>query len=303
MIIIPPYLSTGDVIGMVCPSGFMAADKVRDCIQTLQQWGFEVKAGRTVGSQFHYFSGTDDARINDLQMMLDDERIRAVFCARGGYGLSRIIDKIDFTAFQKNPKWIIGFSDVTILHAHLYSNFNTASLHAPMAAAFSDGGSKNEYVRSLLHALQNVPSAYQCEANSLNIQGIATGELVGGNLCLLAHLIGSRSSIDTRGRILFIEDVGEYIYSIDRLMQQLKRAGLLSNLAGLIVGSFSDMKDTTIPFGATAYDAIYEAVKACHYPVCFNFPVGHTNKNLALKHGVSYRLAVSADHVLLTEKH
>ncbi len=303
MIKIPPYLHPGDTIGLVCPSGFMPAEKVQACIQTLQQRGFAVKVGSTVGSQLNYFSGTDEARLSDLQMMLDDEQIKAVLCARGGYGLSRIVDRINFTAFRKNPKWIIGFSDITILHAHIYQALGVASLHAPMAAAFNDGEYQNQYVQSLLQALEGAPAAYHCEANSFNRQGAATGELVGGNLCLLAHLIGSQSSIDTGGKILFIEDVGEYIYNVDRLIQQLKRAGMLRNLAGLIVGSFSDMKDTTIPFGASVYEVIKDVVKGYDYPVCFNFPVGHTKENYALKHGLYHELSVTTTEVILTEKH
>lgn len=303
MITIPEYLAQGDTIGAICPSGSMAYDKMETCLEVLAQWGFTVKHGKTLGTQFNYFSGTDEERLTDLQEMLDDENVKAILCARGGYGLSRMIDKIDFSSFRRRPKWIIGYSDITILHSHLFQNYAIASLHAPMAAAFNDGGSETEYVQSLLKAITGKQSIYKSESYKLNKEGTTTGELVGGNLCLLAHLVGSNSSIDTQGKLLFIEDIGEYIYNIDRLMLQLQRAGKLEDLAGLIVGSFTDMKDTVIPFGASVYDVIYEKVKDYNYPVCFNFPVGHMQENYALKHGVIHMLEVNENGIVLTEKH
>jgi muramoyltetrapeptide carboxypeptidase len=303
MITIPDYLKEGDTIGVICPSGYMPFENMEICLQVLEQWGFKVQKGKTLGTHFNYFSGTDEERLADLQYMLDDTTIKAILCARGGYGLSRIIDKVNFETFTTKPKWVIGFSDITILHSHIFSNYNIASLHSPMAAAFNDGGSETEYVQSLLKAITGNPFSYYCEPYKLNKQGKATGELVGGNLCLLAHLVGSNSSINTKGKILFIEDIGEYLYNIDRLMLQLQRAGMLDELAGLIVGSFTDMKDTTIPFGASVYDIIYDKVKDYLYPVCFNFPVGHTAENYALKHGISHILEVTENAVTLTEKH
>ena len=302
MTITPPYLQSGDTIGVICPSGFMPYEKAQTCLQTLQQWGFALKPGKTLGTQFHYFSGTDEERLNDLQTMLDDENIKAILCARGGYGVSRIIDKIKWDKFLLKPKWIVGFSDITILHSHLFQNYNIASLHSPMAVAFNDGGSKNEYIQSLRKALLGVDYSYQCEAHPLNKQGKASGELVGGNLCLLAHLIGSKSSAKTKGKILFIEDVGEYIYNIDRQMIQLKRAGQLDELAGLIVGSFTDMKDTTVPFGQTIYELIRDKIKEYDYTVCFDFPVGHSTKNYALKHGMIHSLKVSEKGAVLASE-
>jgi muramoyltetrapeptide carboxypeptidase len=300
-IITPPYLKQGDTIGIICPSGYMAYEKAQTCIDTLQQWGFKIKVGKTPGNQFHYFSGTDEERLNDLQSMLDDDKVKAVLCARGGYGLSRIIDKIDFISFERNPKWIIGYSDVTILHAHLYSKLNTASLHAPMASAFNNNGSENEFVQSLRKALDGDLSNYLCSAHSLNKNGEAKGELVGGNLSLLIHIIGTSSDFDTNNKILFLEDVGEYLYNIDRMMMQLKRAGKLENLAGLIIGGFTEIKDTTIPFGQDAYDIILDKVKEHDYPVCFDFPVSHTERNYALKFGLTHQLNITNEKVLLKE--
>lgn len=301
MIKVPPYLKKGDTIGIVCPAGYMPVAKAQTCIETLQQWGFNVKVGITLGNQFNYFSGTDEERLNDLQQMLDAKEVRAILCGRGGYGLSRIIDQLDFTKFKRHPKWLIGYSDITVLHAHLYNKLKTASLHSPMAAAFNDGGAENEFVQSLKKAIAGKKINYITTTHELNRKGIAEGELVGGNLSLVCHLIGSASDIYTKNKILFLEDVGEYIYHIDRLFMQLKRAGKLDKLAGLIIGSFSEMKDTTIPFGQSVYELIHNKVSAYNYPVCFDFPVGHSDKNYALKVGVKHVLKVGKYNVSLKE--
>ncbi|AXY77712.1 LD-carboxypeptidase [Paraflavitalea soli] len=302
MVKVPGYLEPGDTIGITCPAGYMAAAKAQTCIETLQQWGYQVKVGATLGSDSAtYFSGTDDERLGDLQSMLDDDTVKAILCGRGGYGMGRIIDRVDFKAFKKNPKWIIGFSDITVLHAHLYSNYKIASLHAPMAAAFNDEGFNNEYVQSLRKALEGKTARYSCEAHDFNHKGEAIGELVGGNLSLIAHGIGTPSDIKTKGRILFLEDVGEYLYNIDRMLYQLKRGGKLDKLAGLIIGGFTDNKDTERPFGKTVYEIIHEVVKGYDYPVCFNFPVSHEKENYALKVGVGYKLKVGKGKVVLEE--
>ena len=302
MIKTPPYLEKGDTIGIVCPAGFMTVEKIKTCVDTLQAWGYQVKLGKTVGGNSQtYFSGTDEERLNDFQQMLDDDEMKAVLCGRGGYGMGRIIDQIDFKKFKKNPKWIIGYSDITVLHCHLYSNYTISSLHAPMAGAFNDDGYKNEFVGSLKNALEGKKIKYSCAAHEFNQKGEAIGELVGGNLALLAHLVGTESDLKTKGRILFIEDVGEYIYNIDRMIYQLKRSGKLSKLAGLIIGGFSDMKDTERPFGKTVYETIKEIIKDYDYPVCFDFPVSHTDRNYALKIGVGYKLKVSKNKVTLEE--
>ena len=302
MIATPPYLEKGDVIGIVCPSGYMPVEKASECIRVLnEEWGFQTKVGKTLGNQFNYFSGTDEERLNDFQQMLDDDAVKAVLCARGGYGLSRIIDKINFKKFKKQPKWIIGFSDVTVLHSHLYSNYYIASIHAPMAAAFNDAGYISRFVQSLRNALEGKKLRYSCDPHECNKKGEAIGELVGGNLALLAHLIGTDSDVKTRGRILFLEDTGEYLYNIDRMMYQLKRSGKLSKLAGLIIGGFTDNKDTERPFGQTAYEIIYDVVKEYDYPVCFGFPVSHGKENYALKIGVGYKLRVGKSKVNLEE--
>ncbi|UAY52566.1 S66 peptidase family protein [Ferruginibacter albus] len=297
--IIPPYLKKGDTIGIACPAGYMEAAKAQACIETLQQWGFQVMVGKTLGSNSdNYFSGTDEERLDELQAMLDDESIKAILCGRGGYGVSRIIDKIDFKKFKRNPKWIIGFSDITVLHAHLNSKLKVASLHGPMAGAFND---KNEFVLSLQKALAGKKTNYHCAVHSFDRQGNATGELVGGNLALLVHLIGTASDVNTKNKLLFIEDIGEYTYNVDRMFHQLKRSGKLQNLAGLIIGGFTDMKDTVRPFGKTVYEVINDIVQEYTYPICFGFPVSHEKENYALKVGGKYELKVAKTKVSLKE--
>jgi muramoyltetrapeptide carboxypeptidase len=298
MIKIPPYLKKGDTIGITCPAGYMAKEKAQICIDTLQNWGYQVMVGKTLGSNSkNYFSGKDVQRLNELQAMLDDDSINAILCGRGGYGVSRIIDQLDLTKFKKNPKWIIGFSDITALHCHLNRQLKIASLHAPMAAAFNDDGFKNIYIKSLQDALIGKKNNYSVKTHRSN----KAGELVGGNLALLVNMIGTKSDIITKNKILFIEDVGEYIYSVDRMMYQLKRSGKLDNLAGLIIGDFTDIKDTDRPFGKTVYAAINDLIEEYNYPVCFDFPVGHGKKNVALKVGVNYKLAISNKESKLLE--
>jgi len=249
----------------------------------------------------NYFSGSDEERLADLQDMLDDPELGAIFCARGGYGLSRIIDRLNFKRFRKHPKWIIGFSDITVLHAHINRQLKIASLHAPMASAFNDGGFSEPYVQSLKNALKGKKGKYSAALHSFNNIGIASGQLIGGNLTIIAHLIGSRSAYKTKGRILFLEDLGEYLYNVDRMMIQLKRAGVFEDLAGLIIGGFTGNKDTERPFGKSVYEIIHDHVKEYKYPVCFEFPVSHEKENYALKIGSIYTLKVSAKTVRLDE--
>lgn len=288
------------MIGITCPAGYMAEAKAQACIETLQSWGFEVMVGKTIGGRSkNYFSGTDETRRDELQAMLDDENIKAILCGRGGYGVTRIIDQLDFTAFKKNPKWIIGFSDITVLHAHLYAKIKTASLHAPMASAFSEG--ENKYIKALHKAIIGKKAKYSCAAHPFNKPGTVTAELVGGNLALLAHLTGTVSAVNTKNKILFIEDIGEHIYNIDRMLYQMKRSGKLDHLAGLIVGGFTNMLDTERPFGKKVNKLIKEITAAYDYPVCFGFPVSHNKENYALKVGVSYTLKIGKSKTQLTE--
>lgn len=300
--IAPPYLQPGDTIGIVCPAGYMPAATVQTCVEVLNQWGYKVLLGTTVGgSSTTYFSGSDEERRVDFQRMLDDSAVKAILCGRGGYGTGRIIDQLDFTKFIEHPKWIIGYSDITILHSHIHRQFGIITLHAPMAAAFNNEGWKSEYVQSIREALQGITSACAGPEHPFNRPGLATGQLVGGNLALLAHLVGTPSDLDTDGKILFIEDVGEQLYNIDRMLYQYKRSGKLDKLAGLLVGGFTECKDTDRPFGQTSHEIIRDIVASYHYPVCFDFPVSHTERNYALKVGATYELKVDSTGSLLAE--
>lgn len=302
MITIPPYLKKGDTIAITCPAGYMDAVNIKTCVKTLQQWGFQVLIGKTVGSNSsNYFSGTDEERRDELQAMLDEPSIKAILCGRGGYGVTRIIDQLSFKAFRKQPKWIIGFSDITVLHSYLFSKCKVASLHAPMANAFNKGGAKGPYVQSLYQALIGKKNQYTCKPYAKNRIGKASGILVGGNLALLAHLAGSSILYKTKDAILFIEDVGEYLYNIDRMLIQLKRAGVLKQLSGLVIGGFTDCKDTTRPFGKKVEDIIQEHIAEYDYPVCYHFPVSHAKANVALKVGMPISLRVTAQSVTMKE--
>ena len=300
--IFPPNLQPGDTIGIVCPAGPMPAENVSECIRVLNElWGFRVKVGKTVGNQYHNFAGTDDERLQDLQEMMDNDDVKAILCGRGGYGTGRIIDQLDFSKFCYNPKWIIGFSDITVLLAHMYSNFNIAGLHAPMAAAFKENGYLNDYVGSLHQSLLGEKGHFIIPSHHYNRVGSANGILVGGNLSLVVNLIGTPSALDTNDKILFLEDIGEYLYGIDRMMHQLKRGGFLKGLKGLIVGGFTDGKDTTIPFGKTVEELILDIVSDYDYPVGFGFPVSHSIENYTLTVGGYYNLDITQDWLRLKQ--
>ncbi|MDB5201814.1 MAG: LD-carboxypeptidase [Ferruginibacter sp.] len=297
---IPAYLKKGDTIAITCPAGFMALEKAQTCIETLQRWGYTVIVGKTLGSNSqNYFSGTDEERCDELQAMMDDGSVKAILFGRGGYGCSRIVDKLNFKKFKKYPKWLIGFSDITVFHCELLAKHNIASLHAPMAAAFNEG--ENEYILSLKQALTGKKAHYKTAAHMYNQSGAASGRLVGGNLALLTHMIGTSGEPDTKGKILFIEDIGEYLYNVDRMLYQLKRSGKLKKLAGLVIGGFTDMKDTERPFGKNMHEILKEMVVEYDYPVCFDFPVSHDTPNVALKIGVEYKLTVAGKTVSLKE--
>lgn len=298
----PPFLKKGDTIAINCPAGYMEAANIKTCVKTLQGWGFQVLIGKTVGSDStNYFSGTDEERRDELQAMLDEPSVKAILCGRGGYGVTRIIEQLNFTAFKKNPKWIIGFSDITVLHSYLFSKCKVASLHAPMANAFNKGGANGPYVQSLYKSITGKKNQYACKPYAKNKLGKATGALVGGNLALLAHLAGSSLLYKTKGAILFIEDVGEYLYNIDRMIIQLKRAGVLRQLSGLIIGGFTDTKDTVRPFGKKVEQIIAEHIVEYDYPVCFHFPVSHAKANVSLKVGLPVSLRVTNQSVTMTE--
>lgn len=295
----PEFLKEGSVIGITCPSGFVSHERVAHAVKVLQQWGLVVKLGNTIGSGNFYFAGTDEERLADLQAMMDDPGIHAILMGRGGYGMSRIIDRLDFRHFEAKPKWICGFSDFTVIHSHIHTLFGIQTLHSPMCGAFKLETEKAPHVLSLLSALTGQPLVYEMPSGVYNRQGKAEGVLIGGNLAILAHLTGSESEADFDGKILFIEDIGEYLYNADRLLLNLKRAGKLDHLAALVVGSFTEMQDTERPFGQTIEEIVADKVKEYNYPVCFNFPAGHQEVNFALTLGAVHSLEVSSDGSIL----
>jgi len=296
MSIIPPYLQKGDTVAIVATARKITLEELQPAIEIITAWGLKVVLPKNIFCVDNQFAGTDDERAADLQWALDDANIKAVICARGGYGTVRIVDKLDFTNFVKHPKWIVGYSDITVLHQHINQNFGIASLHATMPINFAKNTEATETLRK---ALFGEELNYTIHAHALNRNGEASGELIGGNLSLIYALCGSKSDIDTKGKILFIEDLDEYLYHIDRMMMNLKRSGKLQHLAGLIVGGMSDMKDNTVAFGKTAEEIIIDAVKEYNFPVCFDFPAGHIDRNLALVMGGVVKLEVNMLEIIL----
>lgn len=298
----PPYLKQGDTVAITCPAGYMPFERAECCINTLKQWGYNVITGSTLGGDsVNFFSADDSQRLEELQEMFDDRKIKGILFGRGGYGMGRIIDNLDFKKFKKNPKWLIGFSDITILQSHLLSQYKLASIHGPMAAAFNRDGVDRRSLMSLKDAIEGRKTDYQLEPHPLNKLGEASGTLFGGNLALLAHLIGTPSDFESKNKILFLEDIGEYLYNIDRMLYQLKRSGKFKKIKGLIFGGFTDMKDTIRPFGKTIQEILLEFSQELDCPICFDFPVSHGRENVALKIGGKYKFTVASDSTRLTE--
>ncbi|NHA07725.1 LD-carboxypeptidase [Mucilaginibacter sp. HC2] len=294
--LLPPYLKKGDKIAITCPAKKLPRP-MNDAVALLQSWGLEVVLGDTVSASYHQFAGDDDLRAHDLQRFINDDSIKAIIAARGGYGTIRMIDKVDFSHFAQNPKWLIGFSDITVLHTHLFANYGAQTIHGQMPVNIPDASKHS--LDTLRMALFGETLNYNYHAHGLNRSGEGSGILVGGNLSLLISVSGSVSDIDYSGKILFIEDVGEYLYSVDRMLRNLKRAGKLAQLAGLVVGGFTDMKDNDIPFGQTVPEIVMDIVREYDYPVCFDFPAGHIPDNCSLIFGKEARLAVHGQEVSL----
>jgi len=294
--IIPPFLKPGDKVAIVATARKILAEELAFALETLRKWGLEPVLGKNIYATDNQFAGSDEQRAADLQWAINDESIKAIFIARGGYGTVRIIDKVDFSKFKPCPKWVVGYSDVTVLHSHLHKYFYTATLHATMPINFHKN---EEATESLRKSLFGEKIQYSFEKQQLNRKGSAKGILVGGNLSLLYALAGTPDDLDTNGKILFLEDLDEYLYHIDRMMLNLKRSGKLKNLAGLVIGGFTEMKDNSVPFGKTAEEIIFDAVKEYNYPVCFGFPAGHIDKNLALYLGKEVNLEVKTENCLL----
>jgi len=304
---IPPYLVKGDLIGITAPAGFLVPADIMPAVKQLEAWGFRVKMGSSVGKRSGSLSGTDEERLSDIQQQLDDREIKAIFCARGGYGSVRIIERIDWSKFRKHPKWILGFSDITVIHSYV-NNLGVASIHSKMGGAFPADTANLEQVtretaESIRKALIGEKIIYPVKPHEKNRTGRATGVVVGGNLKTIESLAGSKSDIDTKNKILFLEDVGEYLYSIDRMFWNLEQSGKLEKLAGLVIGGFR-VKPADTPdeeFGKDLYEIVWEKIRKYSFPVCFDFPVGHQKNNYAIKCGVRHLLDVRATEVSLTE--
>ena len=303
---IPPYLIKGDTIAICSPAGFITLSDCAVAINMIESWGFKIKVGSSIGKKDFTFGGTDEERAADFQQMLDDTSINAIMCARGGYGIVRIIDKLNFANFIKKPKWIIGFSDATVLHSHINKNFGIATIHSKMCNSFVDPAIAEpiqlETLDSIRKCLMGEKMIYNIPINPNNKNGIAKGILIGGNLKTLESLAASKSDINTKNKILFVEDTGEYLYSIDRMFFNLKRSGKLSQLAALIIGGFKIKKDDEgEAFGKTLEQIVLEKVSGYSYPVCFDFPVGHQKNNSALKCGAVHSLFINQEKVILEE--
>ncbi|WP_430899635.1 MULTISPECIES: S66 peptidase family protein [unclassified Paraflavitalea] len=303
----PPYLKTGGKIAITSPAGYITLEQIQPAVKMMQGWGFEIVIGDTIGKREGTLGGSDIERAADFQRFLDDESIGAIMCARGGYGVVRMMDRLNFEKFKKHPKWIIGFSDITFLHSHLNRQINLASIHSKMCNSFPDDWEQADEVQKssitlIKDCLMGEPILTTALANQSNQMGIAKGVLVGGNLKCIESMAGSHSDLNTKGKILVVEDTGEYLYSIDRMFWNLKRSGKLENLNGLVIGGFKIKPDDPgEEFGKSLEQIVLEKVKDYGYPVSFDFPIGHQKDNRPLKLGISYQLEVTADGTTLRE--
>jgi len=292
----PQSLQQGDLVAIVTTARKIDRAEIQKAIELLESWGLNAVVGKTIGKADHQFGGTDAARVTDFQEVMDNDAVKAIWCARGGYGTVRIIDALDFSKFSMNPKWVVGFSDVTALHSHIH-NLRIQTIHGLMPITVES--STPEAIISLKNTLFGNTVKHEVPCESQNKYGKGEGELVGGNLSMLYSLLGSESAIKTDGKILFIEDLDEYLYHIDRMMINLKRNGYFNNLKGLIIGGMTKMNDNTIPFGKTAEEIIIDTIKEFGFPVCFNFPAGHLKDNRALVFGRSVEFDVQKEGTTL----
>ena len=298
----PAYLKQGDTIGIVAPARKITYSQIEYSINIFESWGLTVKTGKNLFGDFHQFSGTDKQRCDDFNEMIYDDSIKAIICARGGYGTIRILDNIDFEYFKNHPKWISGYSDITAIHSHVNTCLNIETVHSTMPIDFSDKPDNIISQNSLKNVLFGENIEYTCENQELYRAGSTTAQIIGGNLSILFALLSTKSEIDTNQKILFIEDVDEYLYHIDRMMVNLKRAGKLNNLRGLIVGGMTDMKDNEIPYGFNVTEIIASAIAEYEYPVCFNFTAGHQPLNLALIMGREIDFTVNKNNTIIKFK-
>lgn len=293
----PRKLAKGDKIGIIAPARKISMNEIEASIKVFKRWGLQVELGKNIFAQYRQFAGTDEQRADDLQYMLDNPDIKAIVCARGGYGTVKVLKRINFTGFLNSPKWIVGYSDITALHAHLNQNLSVKSIHGTMPFNFPKNLSENEAIKTLKNALFVNQNIYDIKNHEYNRKGKAKGELIGGNLSVLYSVSGTKYDIDTSDKILVLEDLDEYLYHIDRMMMNMKYSGKLEKLKGLIVGGMNNMHDNQIPFGKSAYEIIRDAVDDYNFPVCFNFPVGHIENNYALVLGNYVELNVEENSV------
>ena len=287
----PPYLSKGSKIAIVSPAGYINPDFVASAEAYLKAIGYNVEISKHCLGRFNQMASTDEERLADLQQALDNPEIDAILCSRGGYGVNHIIDKIDMSKFEKHPKWILGFSDITNLHI-LANRHGVRSLHCQMAKAIHNNADA-ECIKNIFRILEGEKVSYTFAPDELNRKGTVEGELIGGNMSIIYSLQGTDYAIDCDDKILFIEDLNEYLYHLDRMMINLKMSGKLAKLRGLVVGTFSDMKDNASPFGKTAYEIVKAHTAEYSYPIGFGLPVGHIDDNQPLIEGGPYRLDIS----------
>ncbi len=299
--IAPKLLKKGDKVGIISTARKIRAEEVQPAIDQFMEWGLKVVKGKNLHSEYNQFAGTEQERALDLQEMLNDSEIKAIFCARGGYGTVQIIDEIDWSFFKRKPKWIVGYSDITVLHSHIQRVCNIESIHAVMPVNFNTTEITNEAVSSLKNALFKGKNKYIIPSHPFNRPGIIQAPVSGGNLSILYSLLGSRSEVKSRNSILFIEDLDEYLYHIDRMMMNLERNDKLRNIKGIMIGGMCQMNDNSIPFGKSAIDIISEKLSRYKYPVCFNFPAGHIADNRAIIMGRNSILEVENDQTIFTQ--
>lgn len=293
----PPYLQKGDTVAIVAPAGILKnrEGEINKAKVLLKSWGLHAVVGKHVFNQGQHFAGTDDERCEDFQNALDNKTINAIWCARGGYGSVRILDKLDWTNFKENPKWIIGYSDITAIHSEVH-NIGFQSLHAMMCTSLQDDSETiRETISTFKDAIFGKTLNYTLAGSKYNQPGAVTAPIVGGNLTILHTMLGSETSIDTSGKILFIEEIGEYKYHIDRMLQSLKRAGYFDNCKGVIVGDMTKIKRNTTPWGASIEQLILDALSEYNFPIAFNMKAGHEKDNRALYLGKTIELTVGKE--------